>query len=86
MYCPESRFFGLQHKETLIHTSATTTTASTTAIANFVSMFSALKVKKVMNTVYRRLRVEFSPDIDYQSAEIDSTILRVIKVLAVAVL
>ena len=42
--------------------------------------FNIIQVKKVMNTVYRRLRSEFSPDVEYKSSEIDSIVLSVIKV------
>jgi len=34
-----------------------------------------------MNIVYRRIRSEFSPDIEYQSSDIDAVVLSVIKVL-----
>jgi len=36
----------------------------------------------VMNTVYRRIRSEFSPDVEYKSSEIDAVVLSVIKVLS----
>jgi len=43
--------------------------------------FNLIQVKKVMNIVYRRIRSEFSPDIEYQSSDIDAVVLSVIKVL-----
>jgi len=34
----------------------------------------------VMNMVYRQIRCEFSPDVDYRSTDIDAIVLSVIKV------
>jgi len=39
-----------------------------------------IQVKKMMNVVYRRIRAEFSPDVEYKSSEIDAVVLSVIKV------
>jgi len=47
---------------------------------------NSVQVKKVMNMVYRRLRSEFSPDVDYKSSEIDSIVLSVIKALLLLLL
>jgi len=50
-------------------------------ICKWVFTCNSIQVKKVMNMVYRRLRSEFSPDVDYKSSEIDSIVLSVIRVL-----
>ena len=43
-------------------------------------VFLLFKVKTIMNTVYRKLRQEFSPDGAYQGSDVQAVILDTIKV------
>ena len=43
------------------------------------NIFSLLQVKKIMNTVYQELRVQFEEDEEYEGSEVTAAILNTIK-------